>query len=120
MSVYRTIELGLLQMQVLWILSKQPLHGYKLMELLNGIKRTKVTQGTLYPVLAKLEALRFIKAGKEGARGKKTYHLTVSGKRVAAQSCREFVSIYQSIFYDFCCSSCSGQGSVAKPVQFSR
>lgn len=118
MSVNRNIEnLGFLQMQVLWLMTKQPLHGYRLMELLSMVKHSPITQGTLYPTLAKLEKMGFIKAHKEGARGKKVYSLTATGQRAASVSCREFISIYQGIFYDFCCSSCKGkEHAVIKPV----
>lgn len=110
MSVNRNIvrELGLLQMQILWILSKREAHGYFLMELLSRIKHSPVTQGTLYPALAKLERPRLVAFRKEGTRGKKLFHLTAKGRTIAEETCREFISTYQDIFYDFTCSSCKG------------
>ncbi len=118
MSVNRNVDLGFLQMQVLWLLSKKPAHGYWLMERLSAIKHSPITQGTLYPTLAKLESMGFIKAAASGVRGRKTYSLTAKGRRAADESCREFISIYQSIFYDYCCVSCGGKGSsLVRPVQ---
>lgn len=99
------IEMGMLQMQVLWLLDKRPTHGYELMKLLNGIKKTKVTQGTLYPVLGKLEALKLIK-GSEKDR-KKTYELTAKGKKTMDHACQDFVKIYEGIVRDFVCAGCS-------------
>lgn len=116
MSVNKNMpDLGLLQMQVLWILSKRPSHGYYLMDLLTRIKHSPITQGTLYPTLAKLEKLGLVTFHTEGPRGKKTYALTAKGRRVAQDTCREFMSTYQDIFYDFGCAKCSGKAQA--PIQ---
>lgn len=114
MSVKRTKRLGresdvgALQMQLLWLLSKKPAHGYELMKTLNAIKKTKVTQSTLYPALSALEKKGLVQSGKaSGARGKKVYSLTGSGKRVMKQNCAEFVGIFKGIIADFYCPLCN-------------
>lgn len=107
MSANRNVDLGVLQMQVLWLLSKKPSHGYSLMAELNRIKKTRITQGTLYPVLAKLEALRLVKGKKGGARGKKVYRLTPEGKKVLLRNCAEFCAVFGGIIADFYCASCA-------------
>ncbi|PIO03899.1 hypothetical protein COT48_03160 [Candidatus Woesearchaeota archaeon CG08_land_8_20_14_0_20_47_9] len=106
MSVKRGVELGALQTQVLWLLGKKPSHGYELMKELNAIKKTKVTQGTLYPLLAKLEAAGFVKGERKGARNKRVYSLTPKGKAVMRESCAEFVKLFSGIISDFKCTSC--------------
>ena len=58
------IDLGILQMQILWLLNRKDTHGYELMKNLNEIKNTKITQGTLYPALQRLEELNLIKSKK--------------------------------------------------------
>ena len=106
MSVRRGVELGALQMQVLWLLGKKPGHGYELMKELNAIKKTKVTQGTLYPLLAKLAAAGFVKGERKGSRNKRVYSLTPKGKAVKRESCGEFVKLFSGIISDFRCGAC--------------
>lgn len=98
--------LGVLEMQTLWLIGKGPSHGYELMKGLGKIKRTKITQGTLYPLLAKLKKKKLVKAGEATARGKITYSLTTEGKKVMRRNCGEFVEIFTGIIRDFRCSSC--------------
>jgi PadR family transcriptional regulator, regulatory protein PadR len=99
------IEMGMLQMQVLWLLDKQATHGYELMKRLNAIKRTKVTQGTLYPVLQKLVLLKLIKSSEKDR--KKIYSLTAKGEKTMKHACEDFVKIYEGIVRDFVCRGCS-------------
>lgn len=98
------IELGLLQMQILWLLNKKATHGYELMKRLNEIKTTKITQGTLYPTLQRLEELKLIKS-KERAR-RKNYVLTPKGKKIMKNSCVDFCRTFHGIFEDFVCDKC--------------
>jgi len=100
------IELGMLQMQILWLLGSKPMHGYELMKKLTEIKRNEITQGALYPTLSKLRELGLIKVESEGPRGKKTYQLTGEGKRIMTKTCREFCRAFEGIFKDFICNCC--------------
>ena len=106
MSLSQQADLGVLQMQILWLLGKKPSHGYDLMKQLSEIKRTKITQGTLYPTVAKLQKRGLVTAKTEGKRGKKTYSLTPEGKKLMADNCREFVTIFSGIISDYRCSGC--------------
>jgi DNA-binding PadR family transcriptional regulator len=90
-------------MQVLWML-KKPLHGYGLMKSLNTLKRTKITQGTLYPTLQRLEELKLIESRTKGR--KKIYHLTKKGKSTMKNSCLEFCRTFHGIFEDYVCGKC--------------
>lgn len=111
MSVNSHINLGLLELQVLWMLGKKPLHGYALMAALSAIKKHAITQGTLYPLLSKLSAKKLVscKLSREGHRARKTYQLTSYGKKVMEESCRQFVEVYSGMVLDYGCSGCSGE-----------
>ena len=98
------IEMGLLQMQVLWVLSRKPCHGYELMKDLNAIKSTKITQGTLYPTLKRLAELRLIQVTEGDNR--KVYHITEKGKKTMDQSCTDFTRTFFGIFHDYVCGKC--------------
>jgi DNA-binding PadR family transcriptional regulator len=98
------IELGLLQMQVLWLLSRKPTHGYELMKDLNLLKKTRITQGTLYPTMQRLEELGMVR--REAGERKIVYHLTPKGKQVMADGCRDFSRTFFGIFNDFVCNHC--------------
>jgi DNA-binding PadR family transcriptional regulator len=100
------MELGMLQMQVLWLLNRKPTHGYEIMDTLNKIKRTKITQGTLYPTLQRLESLKLIKGEKEDR--KITYHITPEGKKAMDDVCIDFTRTFFGIFNDFVCHKCVG------------
>jgi len=97
------LELGLLQMQILWML-KEPRHGYALMKALNEVKNTKVTQGTLYPALQRLEELGLVKRKQVGR--KYVWKMTPSGKRTMLRSCEDFCRTFHGIIRDFVCEKC--------------
>lgn len=99
------IELGILQMQVLWLLSRQPTHGYELMKALTVLKGTQITQGTLYPTLRRLEELDLIKGIEKERRV--IYHVTSKGRKTMNDTCLEFVKTFYGIFHDFACHSCT-------------
>jgi DNA-binding PadR family transcriptional regulator len=91
-------------MQILWILGKKPAHGYMLMKKLSELKRTKITQGTLYPTMQRLQELGLVEAAEESR--KRVYSLTAKGKRVMKSSCGDFCATFQGIFHDFVCHTC--------------
>lgn len=101
---YSDIELGMLQMQVLWLLGRQPSHGYELIKRLNEIKSTKITAGVLYPVLSRLEKLKLVSSRTSGR--KKVYHLTTAGRSVMTRSCTEFCRTFEGIFKQYVCERC--------------
>ena len=98
------IELGLLQMQTLWVLSRQPTHGYDLMKSLSVIKGTEITQGTLYPMLKRLQELGMIRSEAEGRRI--VNHITDKGKKTMNEACLGFVKTFYGIFHDYACQRC--------------
>lgn len=100
---YNDIELGILQMQVLWLLQR-PTHGYELIKKLNDIKTTKIGPSVLYPVLGKLEKMKLIESKKSERR--KVYKLTANGRKVMSRSCLEFCRTFEGIFKSFVCERC--------------
>ncbi len=102
----KDVDLGMLQMQVLWLLEKEPNHGYALMKKLNDIKQTKIEQGTLYPVLQKLQNSGYIEVGDTGTRGRKIYEITVKGKTIMRRSCEDFIFTFDDIIQDYKCKKC--------------
>jgi len=98
------MDLGLLQMQILWLLNRKSTHGYEMMETLNKIKSTKITQGTLYPTLQRLEELGLIR-GEEVDR-RIIYHITRDGKKVMDEVCFDFTHTFFGIFQDYVCHKC--------------
>jgi DNA-binding PadR family transcriptional regulator len=102
--VRNEIELGMLQMQILWLVSKKPVHGYELMKRLNELKTTKVTQGTLYPALQRLEELSLIKRKKSDRII--NYSITAKGAKIMNNSCIDFCRTFNGIIHDFLCNKC--------------
>ncbi len=100
------LEIGLLQMHILWLLNKEPTHGYDLMKKLTKIKKKEITQGALYPALRKLEEKGLIKVKKEASRGKKIYAITEEGRIQMDKACRGFCEIFSGIYKDFTCACC--------------
>ena len=100
------IELGMLQMQILWIVDRKPTHGYDMMKILNDIKKTKITQGTLYPALAMLEERGYIT--REGHERKRVYNRTADGKKAMNEACTDFSKTFFGIFQNFVCEKCVG------------
>ena len=98
------MDLGLLQMQILWILSRKSAHGYELMKDLSVMKRQKITQGTLYPTLQRLESLKLIKG--VGQENRIVYSLTAKGKETMTINCTEFARTFFGVFQDFVCGKC--------------
>jgi len=97
-------------MQILWLLSRSSNYGYELMKKLSKIKNKKITQGTIYPTLNKLEKRGVIQSKFLG--NKKIYELTKKGKIVSKQICLEFTNTFEGIFKDFVCSKCKVKNNV--------
>jgi len=99
-------ELGAFQMQILWILKNEPMHGYAIMKKLESMRRDKVDHSALYPALQKLEKSGYIEVKEKGARQKKIYGLTPSGKAIMEKSCEDFVLAFSDIIQDYKCKRC--------------
>jgi transcriptional regulator len=80
---------GTLDVLVLKVLSREPLHGYAIAQQIRRISRDvlQVQQGSLYPALHKLEKKRWLKAEwrpTETGREAKFYALTAAGRKQLA------------------------------------
>ena len=80
-SVFYMLDLTLLQLKVLWEISKKPRCGYELMKL----GKRKITQGTMYPLLQMLEKPGLIVGMHSGARRKRYYRITAEGEKILKQ-----------------------------------
>lgn len=77
---------GTLDLLVLRVVSKGPLHGYAIAQQIRRVSNEvlQIQQGSLYPALHKLEKKRWLKAewrATETGREAKFYSLTSSGRR---------------------------------------
>lgn len=88
---------GLLSFQVLWLLSKKPMHGNEIAEEIGNRRGHKPKAGTIYPALKELKDNGLIKGSKRGKTV--TYSLTGEGrtelKRGVMYLCRSFGDIFQ-------------------------
>lgn len=98
------IEVGLLQMQILWLLNRKSTHGYDIMETLNKIKSTKITQGTLYPTLKSLKKYGFVR--RERVDDRIIYHITQDGRNTLNKASLDFTRTFFGIFQDYVCHKC--------------
>ncbi|MBI2971742.1 MAG: PadR family transcriptional regulator [Candidatus Aenigmarchaeota archaeon] len=101
---FSDIDVGMLQLQILWILNDRPMHGYELMKELNKVKKTKIAQGTLYPTLQKLEEYSLVRRETDARRI--VYSTTARGKRAVNEACWDFCRTFFGIFHDFVCERC--------------
>ncbi|AZK46464.1 PadR family transcriptional regulator [Paenibacillus lentus] len=98
------LKKGVLEILVLYLLSRSDLYGYQLIiELdIRSHGYFKVKEGTLYPVLYRLEDSRHIESywerddGKRGVR-RKYYRITASGGRRLAEMKQELALFFGSI-----------------------
>ena len=106
------IELGLLQMHILWLLSRKSTHGYDLMRDLEVMRGKKITQGTLYPTLQKLEEYDYIRGHEEDTRI--VYKITAAGNKILHDTCTDFVKTFFGVFHDFACTKCMSHAHAKK------
>lgn len=98
------IELGLLQMQILWLLSRKSSHGYELMKTLTVLRGARMTQGTFYPTAHRLEELGLVERVADDR--KIVYHVSEKGMRIMNETCLAFVKTFYGIFHDYACERC--------------
>lgn len=103
-DIGRQLKKGMLDILLLKLLEDAPLYGYELMQRLEarsgGYFATK--EGTLYPVLYRLEDAGHIRSEwqqEEGRRGapRKYYHITPEGRAYLAKSSAELRAMVRAI-----------------------
>lgn len=97
----RQIKKGVMEMLVLELLSQQPNYGYELLTRLSNVPggTLGVKEGTLYPILYRLEEEKLLESGWQTGSGraapKKVYSITPAGiERLARQ--KEIWETFQS------------------------
>ena len=89
---------GMLSFQIMWLLSKRPMHGEQLAKEIEKRRGDKPKAGTLYPALKELKAARLIEGSKSGKMI--TYSLTKRGERALQEAveyfCRSFGEVFES------------------------
>jgi transcriptional regulator len=93
----RELKRGTLEMVILKLISEQDMYGYQLSATMaeRSDKRFQIEEGTLYPILYRMEAAGYIQARWETPeRGapRKYYHLTQAGTRQLQRMIEEWQS----------------------------
>lgn len=83
---------GLLSFQILFLLSKRPMHGEELAKEMERRRGEKPKAGTIYPALRELSENGLIKGSKSGKII--VYSLTKEGKESLKNALRYFVKCF--------------------------
>ncbi|MDE1827957.1 MAG: PadR family transcriptional regulator [Candidatus Micrarchaeota archaeon] len=89
---------GMLSFQVLWLLSRKPMHGEELAKELEKRRGDKPKAGTIYPALKDLKDNGMIKGEKKGKII--IYSLTPKGKKGVKNAMDYFCRCFGDIFAD--------------------
>lgn len=87
---------GLLGFLVLFLLSKQPMHGQGIANELAKRRGEKPSPGTIYPALKSLKNAGFLSEEKEGKTI--TYKLTPRGKKALEIAKKRFTRTFLGVF----------------------
>jgi len=86
---------GLLSFQVLWLVSRKPMHGDEIANELGKRRGGKPKAGTIYPALKDLKNRKLIKGVKKGKII--TYTLTAEGKKTVKHAKEYFQRCFGEI-----------------------
>ncbi len=86
---------GLLSFQILFLLSKRPMHGEELAKEMEKRRGEKPKAGTIYPALKELSSNGLIIGKRKGKTV--TYALTAKGKESLKRAMRYFVRCFGDI-----------------------
>jgi DNA-binding PadR family transcriptional regulator len=89
---------GMFSFQIMWLLSKKPMHGEELARQMERRRGDKPKAGTLYPALKELRTARLIKGSKTGRLI--TYSLTPLGKAALKQAVKYFCRSFGDVFVE--------------------
>lgn len=89
---------GLTQLLILMVLKKGPLHGYELASILEPIYGRRLSPGTIYPLLQRMEEKEYIQSRTTivSGRKRKTYIITRMGRIAMDNALSSLKSIIQS------------------------
>jgi len=90
---------GLLPLFALYILEQKARYGYELVQEIKSVFRIEVAEGTLYPLLRRLESQGLLVSEwrEEEKRNKRFYRLSADGKLILKQLSAEWKSINASL-----------------------
>ena len=92
---------GVPELVVLRLLARQPMYGYQLVQSIRLISHGELTfgEGSIYPVLHKLEAAGWLSSKSElvGGRSRVVYRVTASGTKRLAGSSAEWQRIVAAV-----------------------
>ena len=100
MAIKKTMLDGNVETMLLAILDRAPSYGYEIVRLLNEQSAGVLTmgEGTVYPVLHRLEKRRLITSFWEktdGGRPRKYYRLTKAGSKLLTENRQQWASLVQ-------------------------
>lgn len=101
-NISRQLKKGILEIVILKLLSEREMYGYELVSELNRRSESfSIKEGTLYPILYRLEdnGLMETRWEQSGPRGqpKKYYTVTQEGKRAMAEAYSQWKAIVRDI-----------------------
>jgi PadR family transcriptional regulator, regulatory protein PadR len=98
-EVSREILLAFWKVHILHHASEKPLHGQWMLTELNE-HGYQISPGTLYPLLARMERLGWLKSRSDrraGPRARKDYRLTAEGKKVLEHVREQIEELYDEV-----------------------
>lgn len=98
-EVSREILLAFWKVHILHHAGEAPLHGQWMLKELNE-HGYQISPGTLYPLLARMERLGWLKrdsARRAGPRARKNYRLTAEGKKVLEHVREQIEELYDEV-----------------------
>jgi PadR family transcriptional regulator PadR len=98
-EVSREILLAFWKVHILHHASEAPLHGQWMLKELTE-HGYQISPGTLYPLLARMERLGWLKSKSDhraGPRARKDYRLTVEGKKVLEHVREQIEQLYNEV-----------------------
>ena len=104
MSLRSQLLKGILDGCVLAVIEKEPVYGYELSKKLQEFGLSDISEGTIYPVLLRLQKNGMIRGEMqpyESGPNRKYYHLTAEGKgslEIIASEWKQIVEPVNSLF----------------------
>ena len=98
-EVNREILLAFWKVHILHHASEEPLHGQWMLKELNE-HGYRISPGTLYPLLARMERLGWLRSKTDrraGPRARRDYRLTVEGKKVLEHVREQITELYDEV-----------------------
>ena len=96
----KNIFRGILSVIILWILWKEPMHGYDIVMKISELTGFKFNAGVVYPILYQLEESKLIKGEwkQVGIRQRiKLYRITENGIKILQETSNRLQSLFKSL-----------------------